>query len=109
MTYIHKSLASGRWQELSLAEQMGNIGAEVSRVIHWHEKGDQESKEKALWRALELLDLTISDKRWQGRLLELCRLREIICDLFIGNNTYKTSPKSLQNYFLFFALAARKQ
>lgn len=97
-------MISEKWQKLSLAEQMGNIGAEVSRVIHWHKKKDKESKEKALWRALELIDLTISDKRWRGRLLEICRLREVICDFFLENNQYKISSKFLKDYFLFFAL-----
>lgn len=100
-------MTSEKWQKLSLAEQMGNIGAEISRVIHWHERKDQESKEKALWRALELIDLTISDRRWKPRLFEICRLREVICDLFLGKNIYKISTKHLKDYFLFFALLAQ--
>lgn len=108
MAHIHQNLASGKWQELSFVEQMANIGSEVNRIIHWQEMGDKESEEKAAWRAIELIDLTISDKRWSLRLLELTRLREVFCDLFIGENTYKTSPKSLQNYFLFFALLTQK-
>jgi hypothetical protein len=108
MTYIHKNLASGRWRRFSLVEQMANIGSEVSRVIHWKEKGNKVNQEKAIERALELIDLTIADKRWKSRLLELLRLREVFCDLFIGDNTYNTSFKSLQNYFLFFGLIKAK-
>ena len=99
---------SQKWQKLSLAQQMGNIGAEVNRIIHWQEKESPENKEKALFRALELIDLTIADKRWQKDLLELCRLREVLCDLSFGQNNYNTSPQSLQNYFLPFALLANK-
>ena len=97
-----------KWQKLSLAEQMGNIGSEVNRVIYLEKADDKNNKEKALGRVLELIDLTISDKRWKGRLFEICRLREIICDLFLGNNAYRVSTKFLKDYFLFFALLAAK-
>lgn len=42
---------------------------------------------------LELLDLTIEDPRWRGtgRLKELLRLREVLCDLFYGDNVYNTT------------------
>jgi len=100
-------MAPEKWQKLSLAGQMGNIGSEVNRVIYLKEADDKSNKEKALGRVLELIDLTISDKRWKGRLFEICRLREVICDLFLGNNTYRVSTKFLKDYFLFFALRAR--
>lgn len=109
MSFLHKNLASGRWFKMSLAEQMGNIGSEVNRALRWRKTGDKNNEEGAVLRALELIDLTISDKRWQGRLLEICRLREVFCDLFFSRNTYKTSSKSLENYFLFFGLIATKK
>jgi hypothetical protein len=31
----HRELAAGRWWELSIAEQLGNIGSEVSRAVRW--------------------------------------------------------------------------
>jgi len=31
--YFHKELADGKWQLLSFAEQMANIGSEVERTI----------------------------------------------------------------------------
>ena len=30
--------------------------------------------------ALELLDLTLADPRWRGRLREISRARELLCD-----------------------------
>ena len=95
---------SEKWQKFSLNQQLANIGSEVSRAISLREKGDKENMEKSVFRALELIDLTISDKRWRGRLSEIFRLREVICDIFFGENTYKTKPEFLKNYFLFFAL-----
>lgn len=101
-------MTNEKWQKLSFAEQMANIGSELNRVIYWHKAGDRENKGKAVWRVLELIDLTIADKRWASRLLELIRLREVFCDLFLGKKLYDISLKSLQNYFLNFALAARR-
>lgn len=109
MAFIHKNLAAGGWQRLSLAEQMGNIGSEVNRALYWQKTGNKEDAQKSAWRALELIDLTLADKRWQGRIFELGRLREIFCDMFFGEKPYyNVSPESLQNYFLSFAMLARK-
>jgi len=30
---VHRGLASGRWQQLSLVEQLGNVGSEVGRML----------------------------------------------------------------------------
>jgi len=121
MNYQHKSLAQGRWYELSLAEQMGNIGSEISRALRWQNKNesakgnpvsinsDTNKKlfENAIYRALELLDLTIADPRLKHRLKELTRVREVICDAFLGGTEYKSSLKDLDKYFFHFALASR--
>ncbi len=104
MAPIHKNLASGRWVTLSIGEQLANIGSEVSRVIHWQEEGDNIEKEKALERALELLDLTLADARLGRRTFELTRLREALCDVFLGANEYDIPLESLEDYFLPFAL-----
>lgn len=90
-------------------EQLGNINSEVDRAIAWHRKGDLQRSTSAPYRALELFDLTISDPRWRtaGRLKELARAREVLCDTFFGRNVYSTSRESLSRYFYYFAWAAR--
>ena len=40
--YQHTELAAGRWAAMSLAEQMLNIGSEVSRANRWQSKGNME-------------------------------------------------------------------
>ena len=101
---IHKNLASGKWFKMSLSEQLANIGSEFNRTLHWQDKKNKENKEKSFNRLLELIDLTISDKRWQKRTFEILRLREVICDFFIGKNTYNSFPRYFKDYFLSFAL-----
>ena len=106
MNIQHKNLAAGSWQKLSLAQQLGNIGGETNRALNWCDK-DQKSYENAIYRALELLDLTISDPRWKNRLKEIVRARELLCDAILGGKEYKTSLNDLNRYFFHFALAAR--
>lgn len=97
------------WSKLSICEQLGNVGSEVGRARKWHEKGGFQHRDKALGRAFELLDLTIADIRWSGaRLKELCRSREVLADVFYGDNQYKDSPEAMEKYFYQYALAARK-
>lgn len=107
MKYIHKKLAKGGWFKLSLSEQMANIGSEVTRAVNWKKKGDQVYSLKAFKRALELLYLTIKDKKNKNRLKEITRLREVLKDYFLGSNQYKTTHKFLSNYFYSFNYAAR--
>ncbi len=107
MTHQHKELALGRWQNLSFFEQMANIGSEIERTIKWKNKGNKLYSDQAFQRALELLDLTIADKKNELRLRELLRVREILADYFFFNNEYKSTDKAWQNYFYAFTFAAR--
>lgn len=106
MSFKHQKLAAGRWQQLSLAEQLGNIGGEVLRV--WRaENKDEKLFEQAKVRALELFDLTIDDQRWNGRHQEIARAREVFCDALYGGHLYQSSFQDLVRYFDQFAFAAR--
>ena len=102
----HQTLASGRWFELSLCEQMGNIGGEVHRAVQW-QACDQKIFDAAVDNVLELIDLTIADLRWQKRLREILRVREFFCDAVFGENQYDISLEDLDHYFLQFAIATR--
>lgn len=107
MNFIHSELADGRWQQFSLDEQLGNVGSEISRAKNWESK-NSEYFLNAIWRAIELLDLTIQDPKNRFRLEEICRAKEILCDIVFGENQYNTTLEDLDRYFTQFALAARK-
>jgi hypothetical protein len=99
-----------RWRAMSLAEQLGNIGSEVERAFSWRKKGRAEYADNAFDRSLDLLDLTITDARWTGgRRKELCRVREFLCDMVLGNNEYGMTEQFFSQYFIAFAVAARRQ
>lgn len=102
----HKELSKGRWLELSLCQQMANIGAEVGRAIIWKNK-DRKYSEKAVERALELLYFSIDDGKNKSRLKELTRVYECLGDYFYGNNEFKSSNELWNNYFYNFAYAAK--
>ncbi len=108
MNRQHKELASGRWKELSLSEQMANIGSEVSRALGWRKKGNSEYCQKAVSRALELLDLSLDCAESFSRLKELARLREAVVDYFFGSNEFSSSEILWRKYFDHFNYAARK-
>jgi len=93
-----------RWYQLSLVQQLGNIGSELSRARHWESKQDSQHRDQSLERALELLDLTLDDQRWRGRLKELTRLREVIGDWFCGQKYYQVPPQALEDYCVSFTL-----
>jgi hypothetical protein len=111
MTVVHRDLAGGRWWQLTLAEQLGHVGSEISRTARWTAR-NPEVAERAFHRALELLDLTLDDPRHRAslpRLRELARCREVVVDFFAGPNEFGSTAESLQRYFDAFAVAARRK
>ena len=112
MVIYHKELAAGRWFELTLIEQLANIGSEVHRAIKSFKQNDNESFEYAFARALELFDLTLGDDRWKGRRKEVARSREFFCSLFQKHsyiNHLQDDMEWLDKYFLQFGVYAALQ
>lgn len=105
---LHGSLARGRWETLTLFEQLANVGSEVGRAARAREQGNERRLDHALDRALGLFDLTLADERWHGRRREIARAREVVCDFLVGDNEYGSTAESLERYFLPFAMAARR-
>jgi hypothetical protein len=104
---VHRDAAG--WQELSLAEQFGNVGSEISRAIRWSSKNPAIAQ-AAFYRGLELLDLMLDDPRHRrsvARLREIARAREVVVDFLAGSNEYGATGASLQKYFDQFAFVAR--
>lgn len=103
----HEGLAQGRWSAFSTMEQLANIGSEISRAFRWHEKNKREHAVNAVYRALELIDLTVADPKWKYRLKELLRTREVLCDYFFGEDQYDLDPKMMEKEFYYYGVAAR--
>ena len=108
MSYQHKTLAGGRWSQLSFLEQMANIGSEVERALNWQAKDNASYCRQAAERALELMDFTLDAVKEGARLKELARARESLVDYFFGSNQYLSTAESLRRYFSCFSYAARR-
>lgn len=88
---------------------MGNIESEVERAIRRRAKGKANYARRAFERALELLDLSLADRKNRTRLKELTRLREGLVDYFCFDNIYGSSDESWRKYFHSFAYAVAIQ
>lgn len=97
-----------RWHKLSLSEQLGNIGSEVTKAFFWKDKDKSIARERAQ-TALELFDLTIEDARWRSKLKELLKLRGVFCDCFFELGNFTVRPETLKKYFIPFAILANKR
>lgn len=64
-----------RWKNFTQHEQLLMIGSEFMRAKVWQKK-DQEKFLSALERALILIDLTLSDSKWENKLRMILGLRE---------------------------------
>jgi hypothetical protein len=108
MNIQHQELAQGRWQKMSLCEQMAHIGSEVSRALSWQKKKNREYCLKAVNRGLELIDLSLGAAHTYPRLKEIGRLREALVDYFYGSNAFSSNEILWRNYFDHFNYAVRK-
>jgi hypothetical protein len=110
MNIQHQNLASGRWQTLTLSDQLANVGSEVERTISWKEKGNQEYSQKAFGRALELLSLTKNSRQSESELKEVSRVYEMLVDHFKEENRFSSTDALWRKYFNQFAyLSAKKR
>ena len=108
MTVQHKDLSLGRWDQLSLCEQMANIGSEVCRAISWRNKGREDLSQRASARALELIDFSLNSANSFSCMREFARLREAVVDYFYGSNQFTSSEKLWRKYFDHFNYMARR-
>lgn len=100
-----------RWAQLSIFEQMGNIGSEVGRSLAAKRRHDHQATEQAMIRALDLFDATVEYYVTQKspRSREILRAREQYLGELLDEPAKQTIKQpSIEHYFMQFALAARK-
>ncbi len=72
-----------RWGKFSQDEQIMHIKAELMRAKIFQEK-DKKEFLSAIERAINLIDLSLEDNRWQGWRSMLFGFRDEICKLYLG-------------------------
>lgn len=97
-----------RWAELTIFEQMGNIGSEVGRAIKATRAGKEARAQGAIDRAVDLLDATIEAlvAERSPRVKEVLRARGEFLRLFF-DGTFDEDADNIERYFSQFATAAR--
>jgi len=97
-----------RWAQLSIFEQMGNIGAEVGRAVNAARAGKDKRAQGAIDRAVDLLDATVEVLVAQRspRVKEVLRAREEFLRLFF-DGTFEEDADNIVRYFNLFAIVAR--
>ncbi len=76
-----------RWQSFSKSQQLLMLGSEIVRAKVWqNQPSDKDKFLSAIERALELIDLTLNDRRWQENFFNLLYLRDELVKFFLGLN-----------------------
>ncbi|MBI2623344.1 MAG: hypothetical protein HYW65_02100 [Candidatus Liptonbacteria bacterium] len=73
-----------RWAKFDKHMQLLNIIAELERARVWQEQGNAPAYLSALERALELIDFSLGEEKWNKSKLQLIILREEIAKLYCG-------------------------
>ena len=104
---INYAIDRKRWSKLSIFDQMGNIYSEVGRTFKAKQDHDQEKYELALARAIDLFDATtfVLVEGHSPKTKEVLRAKEKFLDAC--DSTDANELKSLDHYFMQFAIAAR--
>lgn len=101
------SISKDTWMKLTFSQQMANIGAEVGRALKWKSKNKKVLQDKAFFRALDLLQLTMAVHHSGSVLKELCRVKEQLIDHVMFDNQWQSTEDSWNQYFYHFNKVAR--
>jgi hypothetical protein len=96
MTVWHKSMDSEKWNRFPLERQILMIGSEFARAKNLLRDNVTAEVRQCYERAFELLDLCTMDPKWQRRLKELLRFREMLGELYL--NASKDDPGFMMMY-----------
>lgn len=88
-----------RWFQMSVGDQISNIGSEVFRALRYKKSADEDKKQAFYNKAIELLNLSQQDPKNKHRIGELEFCKEELTDFFIGNNEYNTTEVMLHRYY----------
>ncbi len=106
MTY---SIDRNRWSKMSLFQQMGNVSSEVGRSFKAKRLGNRDDILQASKRVLDLIDATVEaqQKSHPARVKEILKSREQFLEVLQTKPAESPESKSLEKYFMQFAIAER--
>jgi len=92
----HK-ISEEKWASFNKGQQVLMIANEINRAKNLINKSFKEEVQFSYQRAIELIDLTLNDKKWNGRLKELLRCREVLAELFFTKETNQQTNQQIYN------------
>lgn len=105
----HAGLTLERWREFTLEQQILSIGAEMLRVLHSIESGNERSLRLGYQRVLRLTDLTVEAHRSPRLWRELLRRRDLIAERYVADAPDATARRDLLRCLLRFTRETAKQ
>jgi len=88
-----------RWYDMSVGEQISNIGSEVGRAIRYKNKGDEQKAAYFCNKAIEFFEIVKQDPKNKYRQGEFSFCIEELKDYFLGENYYGTTDEMLKKYY----------
>ena len=88
-----------KWYDMSVQDQISNIGSEVNRAINWEKKGNIERSKNFCNKAKQLLQLSIEDPKNRKRIGEFFNCICELDDRFFGDNRFNTTDEMLKKYY----------
>ena len=76
--YYHKSMTQEKWNAYSKYQQILMVASELGRAKSWIIRQDYNEVSECYFRAIELLEMMISDKKWLSPVKELLRFKEVL-------------------------------
>ena len=90
---------SMNWFNMSVTNQIANVGSEVNMAINWKNKGKKKRETSFCNKAIEFLELIKNDPKNKYRCNELDGCIEELRDYFLGENIYNTTDEMLKKYY----------
>lgn len=91
----HKQLSPEKWSRYSRGQQILMIGNELNRAKNLLKQNDMDNVLHCYERGFELIDLTSADEKWRGRIKELRRMREVLAEMYVGQDNLEEKNRAL--------------
>ncbi len=88
-----------KWWEMSIGQQIANVGSEVARAIRHKNKGNKEGAEEYCIHAVEMLGYSKLDPKNINRRKELLLAQEELVDYLLGENRYGNDDASIMKWY----------
>lgn len=91
-------MESARWNQMSISEQILNIGGEIQRAVDRKAKNDPKLAHDYFEKAIEWIKLTKDDPKNHNRIEEISIVEDELKDYF-NLNIYKNDKNSIMSYW----------